>query len=165
MFNRPSIRIGLSTKKLKDLQCEATRKAYSKVATDLVVFSLGVITGEIVEFQTSFTQEIADAGANFMTTLQTTSTSNQDAALQSLIYALFTQKRCGDANKYSFLAFAFLVPYSFREDGTLQPCNSFTQYFSKVIFFGRAAIFNSILDDAKRENKGFFEWVLYLFIH
>jgi hypothetical protein len=142
---------------LKGLQNEGTQTAYSKVATDLVVFCLGVITGDIGEFKTSFTQEIADAGINFLTALQTTSIPNQDAALQSFLFSLFTQKRCGEADKYTFLAFAFLVPYSFSQDGSLQACNTFSQYFSKTIFFARAAIFNRITSDAKRENKGFFE--------
>lgn len=37
--------IGLSTNKLKDLQNDDTRKAYSKVATDCVLYSLGVVAG------------------------------------------------------------------------------------------------------------------------
>ena len=152
-------RIGLSTNKLKDLQNDSTRKAYSKVATDCLVYCLGVITGDITEFKTSFTQEMADAADNFLTALQTTSTSDQDDALQSFLFSVFSQKRCGTPDKYSFLIYSFLVLYSFSEDGTLKPCNTFSQYNSKVIFFGRSTLFNRIMSDADRDEKGFFEWV------
>ena len=152
-----SLRISLTTNKLKDLQNEKTRKAYSKVATDLVVFCLGVITGHITHFKTGFTQEMADTGSNFLSALQTTSIPEQDSALQAFFYSLFTQKRCGEADKYNLLAFLFLVLYSFTRDGNLRPCNTFTQYFSKTIFFARGAIFNQITAEAKQEDKGFFE--------
>ena len=83
--------------------------------------------------------------------------SDQDTALQDFLYSIFTQKRCGEADKYSLLAFSFLVLYSFTKDGNLQPCNTFSQYFSKTIFFARGAIFNFITAEAKREDKGFYE--------
>ena len=151
------IRIGLASSKFKDLQNEETRKAYGKVATDLVVFCLGVITGKIDQFRTSFTQDIADAGTKFLTALQRTSTADQDEALQAFLFSLFNQKRCGEADKYTFLTFSFLVLYSFTERGTLRQCNTFTQFFSKTIFFARGAIFNRINSDARTEDKGFFE--------
>ena len=150
-------RLGLSSNKFNDLQNESTKKLYSSVGTDLVVFCLGVITGEIDGFKTTFTEEIADAGRKFLNTLHTTSISDQDEALQDLFFALFTQKRCGDADKYSLLAYAFLVIYSFSVDGTLKPCNIFSQYFSKVVFFCRGAIFNAITAQARAQNRGFFE--------
>ena len=157
-------RIGLTTNKLKDLQNDATRKAYAKVGTDCVVYCLGVITGEITEFKTSFDEEIADAAANFLTALQTTSTSDQDDTLQSLLFSIFSQKRCGTPDKYSFIAYSFLVPYSFSEHGTLKPCNVFSQYNSKTIFIARSTIFNRIMSEAVRDELGFFEWVQSLLI-
>ena len=150
-------RISLTSNKFRDLQNEKTRKAYSKVATDLVVFCLGVITGDITQFTTGFTQEISDAGAAFLKALQTTSISDQDTTLQDFLYSLFTQKRCGEADKYSLLTFTFHVLYSFTRDASLRPCNIFSQYLSKTIFFARGAIFNRITAEAQRENKGFFE--------
>jgi len=152
------LRIGLSTaNKLKDLQNENTRKAYSKVGTDCILYCLGVITGEITDFKTSFADEMAEAGTNFLTALQTTSTSDQDDALQSFLFSLFNQRRCGPPDKYDFLVFSFLVPYSFLNDGTLRACGVFSQFFSKTIFFGRAAIFNRIMAESARDEKGFFE--------
>jgi len=93
----------------------------------------------------------------FLSTLRTTSTTDQDEALQNFFFAIFTQKRRGDVNKYSFLSFSFLTLYSFTEDAALQPCNVFSQYFSKTILYGRGTIFLAIVFDAKEEQKGFFE--------
>lgn len=139
------------------MQNDKTRKAYAKVGTDLVLFCLGVITGKIIEFKTSFNEEIAEAGTAFLVALQKTSTSDQDETLQTFLFSLFSQKRCGEADKYTYLTFAFLVPYSYSDSGTLRPCSVFSQFFSQTIFFGRAAIFNCITYDAKHEKKGFFE--------
>jgi hypothetical protein len=139
------------------LQSEQTKQAYSKVGTDLVVFSLGVITGEIKQFKTTFTGEMAEAGKTFLDTLRTTDILAQDAALQDFFLSLFTQKRCGEADKYSLLTYAFLVVYSFSVDGTLRRCNMFSQYFSKAAFFCRGALFNAINAQAQAEDRGFFE--------
>jgi len=140
------------------MQNEDSRKAYCKVATDLVVYALGVIAGDIAEgLTTSFTTEMAEAGQRLITALQGPSTRNQSDALQAFLYTLFSQKRCGGVDKYTFLAYNFLVLYSFTGDGNLQPCNSFTQFFSKVVFFARVAIFNRITSDAERDHMGFFE--------
>lgn len=100
---------------------------------------------------------MASAGNNLMDALQRTSTSDQDSALQHFLFSIFNQKRSGLPDKYSFLAYSFLVPYSFTDEGTLRGCNIFTQFFSKLIFFGRGAIFNRITSEAERDNKGFFE--------
>ena len=40
-------RIGLSLNKLKDMQNPDTRKAYSKVGTDLAKYALSIVTGDI----------------------------------------------------------------------------------------------------------------------
>lgn len=150
-------RVGVGSNKLKDLQVKETRQAYSLVATDLVVYGLGVIAGEIQGFETSFTPEMSNAAEELRAALRATSADDREDALQAFLFSLFSQKRCGDVSKYTFLAYSFLAIYSFSEDGTLQPCNSFTQYFSETVFFARAAIFNRIVSDAKRDKMGFFE--------
>jgi hypothetical protein len=149
----------VSTYKLKDLQVKESRTAYCKVGADLVTYGLGVVTGAIEDSGTEFTPEMTDAGLWLLGSLQTISTADQDEALQSFLFSLFNQKRRGDASKYSFLAYNFLVLYSFTEHGSLQSCNRLTQHFAKVIFFARAAILNRITADATREEKGFYEQV------
>lgn len=151
------VRVGLTSSKFKDLQNVDTRKAYSKVGCDLVCWCLGVITGQITEFKTSFDQATSDTGIEFLSALQTTSTDDQDGALQRFLFAIFSQKRVGEAIKYEFLPFSFLTLYSFTGEGVLRPCNMFSQYFSKTIFFARGAIFNRIMSDCVQEKKGFFE--------
>jgi len=44
------------------------------------------------------------------------------------------------ANKtvHAFPVYRFLVLYSFRRDGSIEPCNDITQYISKIVFFARA---------------------------
>lgn len=153
----------MSPNKLKDLQNDKTRKAYGKVGADLVTFCLLVTSGKITEFkQIQVTREIIDAGKRFEQTLERISTLDQDKALQDFLFSLFTQKRRGMANKFVFPVYSFLVIYSFTEHGNLRPCNLFTPFFSSVVFFGREAILQAILDHAKREDMGFFEWVQFL---
>lgn len=150
-------RIGLSTNKFKELQVEASRTAYCKVATDLVMYILGVVAGETPQFKTSLTPETVDAAETFMDTLYTTEEDDQDDALQALLFALFNQKLFIDDGKYASPTYSFLVLYSFTEEGALRSCNAISQYFSKVIFFARGAIFNRITSDAKSKRMGFFE--------
>jgi len=100
---------------------------------------------------------MVNTGGQLIASLHTLSTRTQDDALQDFLFSLFNQKRCGEADKYTFLTYHFLVLYSFTEHGNLRACNSFSQYFSKVIFFARAAILNRILSVAKQEVKGNYE--------
>lgn len=146
----------MSAGKLKDLQDDKGISAYCKVAADLIVYALGITTGSI-EAKTSFTPEMVDAGEQLIASLQTLSIDAQQNALQEFLFSLFSQKRCGEADKYTFLTYHFLVLYSFTENGNLRACNSFSQYFSKVIFFARAAILNRIMSVAKQKAKGSYE--------
>jgi hypothetical protein len=150
-------RLGVSTSKLKDLQEDKSRTAYCKVGADIITYCLEVTTGAVQEPKTTFSPEMADAGRGFMRSLMGTSTRNQDEAFQTFLFSLFNQKRTGQAKKYVFLTYTFLAIYSFTEHGNLRACANFSQFFSKVIFFARAAIFNKINSHAVQEKKGFFE--------
>ena len=147
----------MSFHKLKELQIKDSRSAYCKVGTDLIVYALGVIGNDIKTFKTTFTDEMADTGRSFLKSLQMFSTLSQDRALRHFLFSLFSQKKCGEATKYDLLVYSFLVLYSFTEHGNLQACSDFSRYFSKVVFFARAAIFKRISSEAKGGNKGFFE--------
>jgi hypothetical protein len=155
--NSHKFRIGVSTHKLKDLQAKESRTAYCKVAADLITYSLGVITGDIKGSAAELTSEMVDTGQRFLASLKKLSTGDQDDALQCFLFSLFNQKRHGETSKYAFLVYNFLVLYSFTKTGSLRTCNTFTQYFSKVIFFARAAILNRITSEATRDAKGFYE--------
>ena len=148
----------MSSSKLKDLQQDNTRTAYCKVGADLTTFCLLVVTGKITEFERiQYTPEMADAGRKLITSLRGTSTKVQDDALQAFLFSIFTQKRCGMADKFTFPAYSFLVIYSFTEDGNLRPCGYFSQYFSKAVFFGRLTTLKAIAAQVKRDCTGFFE--------
>ena len=147
----------MTPSKLKDLERKETRTAYCKVGADFVTFCLGVTTGNITAFkQMTFTPGMADAGHRLIHALRSTSTREQDKALQGYLLSLFSQKRQGAA-KFVFPAYNFLIIYSFTEHGNLRPCGVFSQYFSKVVFFARAAIFNAINDYAECKKLGFYE--------
>ena len=100
---------------------------------------------------------MANAGQRLLDMLQTLSTRDQDSALQDFSFSLFSQKRCGEADKYTFLAYDFLVLYSFAKNGNFRACGRFTQYFSKVVFFARVMMFNHIKSVAGREMEGTLE--------
>jgi len=151
-------RVGVSSSKLREMQDKDSRTAYCKVGADLTTFCLLIVTERITEFkQIQFTPEMADTGQRFIASLRKRSTDDQDEALQAFLFAVFSQKRCGAADKFSFAAYSFLVIYSFTINGTLRACGYFSQYFSKVIFFGRLAVLKAILAQVERENAGFFE--------
>ena len=140
------------------MQLKTTRTAYCKLGADLTTFCLLVVTGEINEFeQMKYTPEMADAGRQFLTSLRKTSTKDQDATLQTFLFSLFSQKRCGAAGKFVFPVYDFLVIYSFTQDGNLRSCGYFSQYFSKAVFFGRLTVLKDIIAQAVREHAGVFE--------
>lgn len=152
-----SSRVGYTTSKLQGLG-DNSIMVYSKAATDLIVFTLGVVTDSITEWKRSvYSDEIKAAGLEFSAVLDAGLEDEKAEALQALLLAIFSQKRTGDSDKYTFISFSFLVLYSFRKEGHLDHCNFFTQHFSKLIWFARAAIFRAISGEAKVKHIGFFE--------
>ena len=150
-------RVGYTTSKLQGLGDDAIR-LYTKAASDLVVFALGVTMAAIPEWdRTKFSDEIKNASIRFLASLSTDSEDEQKESLQILFHSIFSQERTGSASKYSFLVYSFLVLYSFLREGHLDHCNKFTQSFSKLIWFARASIFKNITEEAKSANVGFFQ--------
>ena len=60
-------------------------------------------------------------------------------------------------DKYSSLVYSFVVLYSFCKEGHLNRCNTFTQHFSQVIWFGRVSIYTAIKEKSMKTGLGFFE--------
>jgi len=149
--------VGYTTSKLQGLG-DSALATYSKATSDLITFALGVVTDDIAGWKKSiYSNEIKDAGFRFLAVLQNGSEGQKVEALQNLLFAIFSQKRTGNAEKYTFLSFSFLVLYSFKREGHLDHCSKFTQHFSKIIWFARAAIFKVITREAKDKDVGFFE--------
>lgn len=156
-FTDDKVSIGYTTNKLRALSIEGIRN-YSGALVDLVVFTLGVVNGSWDTWKkTNYDQDIAEAVVLFTDCIPQGTKEELKDAMQNLIFAIFSQKRIGTADKYNTLVYSFLVLYSFCKDGNLNRCNMFTQYFSRVIWFGRVSIFNVITEDAEVDKLGFFE--------
>jgi hypothetical protein len=155
--------LGFTTSKLQDLQNTKTRDQYCKVGTDFIVFCLGVVTGDVKGYEITYPEEFAVAGRRLLAALHSATVEPRIKALQNFLYLLFTQIRPGGVSKHSILPYSFLILFAYNVDGTLKPCDFFSQDFSKVIFFARAAMFNSIMDICKAEDRGFYEYVCILF--
>lgn len=133
---------------------------YSGALVDLVVFILGVVNDSFEKWKkTEYNEEIEAAAKEFAGAIGSGTTEDMKDALQSLIFALFHQKRVGGKDKYSSAVFSFLILYAFCKEGNLNRCNTFSQYFSRLIWFGRVSIYNTIKEEAQAEGLGFFECV------
>jgi hypothetical protein len=131
---------------------------YSGAVVDLVVFALGVINDSMDTWKrTVYSAEIEEAGSTFTEAIRSGTDDDLKDALQSLVFSIFNQKRTAMADKYSSLVYSFIVLYSYRREGNLNKCNVFSQYMSRVIWFGRVSIYNRIKDETKGTDLGFFE--------
>lgn len=82
----------------------------------------------------------------------------QQAALQQFLWTLFTQDK-QEASRYTLTVYRFLILYSFRREGCLAKSGTVTQYISRIVFFGRAAIFKEIKACMARHKQGHFAYV------
>ena len=80
-------------------------------------------------------------------------------SLQHFLLTLFTQNK-QDSSRYTLTVFRFLVLYSFRQEGCLAKSGTVTQYISRIVFFGRGAIFNDIQRSMTKYKQGFFSCVI-----
>ena len=76
-------------------------------------------------------------------------------ALQGFLFSIFAQ---GMENNTAHVlpVYRFLVLYSFRHDGSIEPCNNITQVISKVVFYARACIYLHIRATMDTNRCGFF---------
>lgn len=122
------------------------------------MFTLGVVNDSIDNWKkTIFNDEIEGAARVFMGEIGTGTDEDLKEALQPLLFAIFNQKRIGMEDKYSTLVYSFLVLYSYCKEGHLNRCNTFTQYFSRIIWFGRVSIYNAIKEEGEAKSLSFFE--------
>lgn len=151
--------IGYTTNKLRALSAEGIRN-YSATVVDLIVFTLKIVNDSFDTWKkTVYDEEIEDAVAAFTDAITGGTAKDLNCAIQRMIFSIFSQKRTGMADKYSSLVYSFCVLYSFCKEGHLSRCNAFTQYFSRVIWFGRVSIYNTIVAEATESGLGFFEYV------
>lgn len=131
---------------------------YSGAIVDLVVFALGVVNDDIENWKkTTCDDNISVAAYVFIEAIGSGTEEDLTDALQQLIFAIFSQKRSGTSEKYDSLVYSFAILYSYCKEGYLNRCNMFTQYFSRIIWYGRVSIRNVITEEAEEEELGFFE--------
>lgn len=78
-----------------------------------------------------------------------------EPAMQAFLFSMFTQSMANNT-PHVFPLYRFLVFYSFRHDGSIEPCNNITQTISKIVFYGRASIYLHIRTTMDANRCGFF---------
>jgi len=111
-----------------------------KVGLDFVVFIVAAAIGRFSkQVNPSIPTTQADAARKYKDAVDR-GTGEQSARLQALLLTVFNHKICESATVLP--GYRFLVFYSFRRDGGLDVCKNITQIISKLVFLGRATIFN-----------------------
>ena len=87
----------------------------------------------------------------------------QQTALQQFLWILFTQDK-RELSRYTLTVYRFLLLYSFRRQGCLAKSGTVTQYISRIVFFGRATIFNKIKACMVKKKQGHFTYVIRLVV-
>ena len=129
----------------------------------MVLFSLGLALEKLEHYSQKVPPLQESAAASFLKELKNPNSTRAQDALQRFLLSIFTQDGQGSSH-YTFTAYKFLVFYSFRQGGSLSRSGVITQYFSKIVFFGRGAIFKEIHAKMKKKRCGFFAYVINLLL-
>ena len=130
----------------------------------MILFCMGLALGQFPRYRRVVEPAQKSAALKLLDALHDHNTGSsqeqkQQAALQRFLLTLFTQNK-HDASRYAFTVFRFLILYSFRREGCLAKSSIVTQYISRIVFFGRGAIFNKIKKSMKKENSGYYSCVI-----
>lgn len=136
------------------LNAKTSRDAYKKAGADLVTFLIGACQGSLGKVEVETTHEQRKLSKKFFEALERGDES-ETSPLQNLLFSVFTQQ-LADQNIHVFPAYRFLVFYSFRSDGSIEPCNNITQIISKIVFFARGSIFMRVKSVMHAEHRGFY---------
>lgn len=141
---------------------ENSQEIYAKTGTDMVLFCIGLAIGQFPCYSREVEFAQKSAALDFLGFLQYSNEGSGkkdlQAALQRFLLTLFTQNK-HDSSRYTFTVFRFLVLYSFRREGCLAKSGTITQYISRIVFFGRGAIFNEIKKVMTKNRHGYFTCV------
>jgi len=147
-----------TTDKFSGLGQRDTVVAYRKLGIDLVSFIVGAARNKLPDGVTvPMPPKQRQAALDYYDAIVRGQEEEEKAELQNLLFSLFTQPLVGEENPGDFPSYRFLVFYAFREDGAMDICNNITQVISKMVFFGRACIFNRILATMREQKQGFFQ--------
>lgn len=147
-------RQGWTTDVFKDIGKQAKDK-YKGYVADLLTFVIGACKDILGDVQLETTKKEKEAAEKYLR-----STRNHDgfemSHFQDLVLAIFTEDR-KDRPVFDVLAYRFLMMYSFRRDGSIQPCNDITQIISGMVFFARGSILIKIQSKMAADHLGFHE--------
>jgi hypothetical protein len=124
----------------------------------MILFSIGLALKKFKSYPRRVGGTQKSAAKKFVETLGTGDEQERDA-LQEFLFELFTQDR-KNLHRFTFTVYRFLILYSFRPEGRLAPSNFITQYISRIVFFGRATMFNKIRSEMAHQGCGYFVYVI-----
>ena len=119
----------------------------------MVLFSIGLALEKFKHYSPSVDPAQKSAAKAFLKALGTEEHLEQ-GALQKFLFALYMQGSQG-SSQYAFTIYCFLILRSFHQKGNLSKSSVITQYISKIVFFGRGAIFNKICSDMEEKKSGY----------
>jgi hypothetical protein len=128
----------------------------------MILFSIGLALKQFPHYSRPIEDTQRSAAIKLLGVLHDntgTGREKQQSALQHFLLTLFTQNK-RNSSRYTFTIFRFLVLYSFRIEGCLAKSGTITQYISKIVFFGRAAIFKEIQKLMTKKKQGYFSYVI-----
>lgn len=150
--------VGWSSSRLERLI--AATRSYAKLGADLVTFFLGLVQGAYPAYTRKVPDEQTSVATTYINALRSPRKDIQKSIqrhLQKLLYVLFTEEASTMNGRYRSTVYRFLIVYSFRKEGNIDYCGTITQHISKLVFFGRCAIYQRIQQEMeKRGNIGFF---------
>lgn len=145
--------VGWSSSRLEHLLTGTP--SYSKLGTDLLTFCIGLVRNPHPKYIRDLPDNQKSAIKAYIRALRSQQTPTQDT-LQELLYLLFTEEVMTTVERYKTTVYRFLILYSFQADGNISWCSTITQHISKLVFFGRCAIYRRIQRGMKKCERGFY---------
>ena len=118
----------------------------------MVLFSMALALERLEHYQRPVPDKQQVAMAIALKDALGSSQDQEQGKLQTFLFALFSQK---DPSQFNFTVYRFLILQSFCPKGQLARPSVITQHISKIVFFGRGAIFNEITSEMTRQECGY----------
>ena len=143
-----------TTDTFDSLHQKKSRDAYLKGGADLVTFLIGACLNKLEKAHMDIPEEQQSLALELHEGLRAEDGSAVPA-LQRFLLSVFTQ-RMENSTAHVLPVYRFLVLYSFRRDGSIEPCDNITQIISKIVFYARACIYMHIRATMDANRCGFF---------
>ena len=143
-----------TTDAFDSLHQKKSRDAYLRGGADLVTFLVGACLDKLEKVRMDVPEEQQNLAWELHEALQA-GDGSAVPVLQRFLFSIFSQSM-ENSTAHVFPAYRFLVLYSFRHDGSIEPCNNITQIISKIVFYARACIYMHIRATMDANHCGFF---------